>query len=114
MYQEIMPIAGNLASDTAAFSSGLSNIIAASATGASIVALAGAGAAIGQGFAAGKAVEAIGRQPEAADTIRGTLILGCVLAETGAIYGLLVALILLFANPFVDMYIDAMRTLGVV
>ncbi|MCL2353124.1 MAG: F0F1 ATP synthase subunit C [Defluviitaleaceae bacterium] len=93
-------------------SSGLSSILVASATGAAVASLAGMAPSFVQGLAVGKAVEAIGRQPEAADSIRGTLIVGSVIAETGGVYGLLVALLLIFVNPFVDMYVDAMRALG--
>ena len=51
---------------------------------------------IGEGFVAGKAVEAIGRNPEAEGKIRSTMILGIALSETCAIYGLLVAILLIF------------------
>lgn len=66
--------------------------------GAGIAVLTGIGPGIGQGYAAGKAVEAIGRQPEAAGTIRTTMIIGQALAETTGLYGLLVAIFLIFAN----------------
>lgn len=51
---------------------------------------------IGQGIAAGKAVEAVSRNPEAENKIRAMLILGDAIAETCAIYGLLVAFLLMF------------------
>ena len=54
------------------------------------------GAGIGQGFSAGKAAEAIGRNPEALSKIRTIMIIGAAIAESGAIYSLLVAIILLF------------------
>lgn len=54
------------------------------------------GAGIGQGFSAGKACEAIGRNPEALSKIRTIMIIGAAIAESGSIYSLLVALILLF------------------
>ena len=57
------------------------------------------GPGIGEGNAVAKACEAIGRQPESKGDVTGTMILGCALAETTGIYGLVVALILLFANP---------------
>ena len=66
--------------------------------GAGLAVLTGIGPGIGQGYAAGKAVEAIGRQPEAAGTIRTTMIIGQALAETTGLYGLLVAIFLIFAN----------------
>ncbi|MDR1532521.1 MAG: ATP synthase F0 subunit C [Clostridiales bacterium] len=76
-------------------------VLGCSAIGAGIAACAGLGTGIGQGFAAGKGAEAVGRQPEARGTILSTLLVGDAVAETSAIYGLVVALILLFANPLV-------------
>ena len=55
---------------------------------------------IGQGTASGGAVEGIARQPEAEGKIRGTLLLSLAFMESLTIYGLVVALVLLFANPF--------------
>lgn len=65
--------------------------------GAGLAVFTGFGTGIGQGFAAGKAVEAVGRQPEAVGAIRSTMILGQAVAETTGIYGLVVAIILIFA-----------------
>ena len=62
---------------------------------------AGVGPGIGQGFAAGKGAEAVGRQPEARGTVTSTMLLGCAVAESTGIYGLVIALILLFANPLI-------------
>ncbi|MBM7557013.1 ATP synthase F0 subunit C [Halanaerobacter jeridensis] len=76
-------------------------IQAASAIGAGLAMIAGIGAGIGQGFAAGKGAEAVGKQPEAQGVIVRTMLLGAAVAETTGIYGLVIALILLFANPFV-------------
>ena len=78
-------------------------ILGCSAIGAGVAVLAGLGTGIGEGFAAGKAVEAVGRQPEARGAIMSTMIIGDAIAETVAIYGLVVALILLYANPLVGM-----------
>lgn len=66
--------------------------------GAGIAMLVGLGPAIGQGFAAGKAVEAIGRQPEAEGKIRTTMLIGQAVAETTGLYSLLIAFILIFAT----------------
>lgn len=74
-------------------------ILAASAIGAGLAMIAGIGPGIGQGFAAGKGAEAVGRQPEAQGDIIKTMLLGAAVAETTGIYGLVVALILLFGNP---------------
>jgi F-type H+-transporting ATPase subunit c len=71
--------------------------VLASALGLAIAAFGGA---IGQGWAVSKAVEGIARQPEAANNIRAALILGLALIESLVIYALVVALILIFLNPF--------------
>jgi len=89
----------------------VSAILVASAFAAAIAALAGMSPSFVQGLAVGKAVEAIGRQPEAAGSIRGTLIVGLAITETGGIYGLFIAIVLTFINPFVDLYVDAMSRL---
>ena len=65
------------------------------AIGAGIAVLTGFGAGIGLGIATSKATEAIARQPEAKGAINSTLILGCALAEATAIYGLVVALVII-------------------
>lgn len=57
--------------------------------------------ALAQGRAVAAAMDAIARQPEAANTVSRTLFVGLALIETMAIYCLVVALLLLFANPFV-------------
>ena len=58
----------------------------------------GIGAGIGIGIATGKSSEAIARQPEQSGKITRNLILGCALAESTAIYGLLIAILLIFMN----------------
>ena len=52
------------------------------------------GSAIGEGFLIGKALEAIGRNPEVSGRIFPMMILGAALAETSAIYALVIALII--------------------
>ncbi|MDD3477627.1 MAG: ATP synthase F0 subunit C [Candidatus Izemoplasmatales bacterium] len=64
--------------------------------GAGVAVIAGIGPGIGQGYAAGKAAEAVGRQPEAQSTIISTTLVTAALAETTGLYGLLVAIFLLF------------------
>lgn len=70
----------------------MSSIIA---IGAGIAVLCALGAGIGIGIATGKAAEAIARQPEAEGKINKTLILGCALAEATAIYGFVIALMII-------------------
>ena len=78
-------------------------ILACSAIGAGLSMIAGIAPGIGQGFAAGKGAEAVGRQPEVQGDVVRTMLLGCAVAESTGIYGLIVALVLLFANPLVGM-----------
>ena len=67
------------------------------AIGAAIAVLTGMGAGVGICMATGKAVESIARQPEAQGNISKVLLLGCALAEATAIYGFVIAvLIILF------------------
>ena len=65
------------------------------ALGAGIAALTGIGGGIGIGIATGKATEAISRQPEASGKIQTNLLLGAALAEGTAIFGFVVALIII-------------------
>ena len=68
------------------------------AIGAGIAVVTGIGAGIGIGIATGKATEAIARQPEADGKILKLLVLGCALAEATAIYGLVVAVMIIFLS----------------
>ncbi len=76
-------------------------VLAGSAIGAGLAAIAGIGPGIGEGYAVGKACESIGRQPESSGAVTRTMFIGCAVAESTGIYGLVIALILLFANPFI-------------
>ena len=67
------------------------------AIGAGIAVLTGLGAGIGIGMATSKAVDAIARQPDADGNISRALILGCALAEATAIYGFVIALLIIFS-----------------
>lgn len=65
------------------------------------VAFGAIGPALAEGRAVAAAMDALARQPEAASTISRTLFVGLAMIETMAIYCLVIALLLLFANPFV-------------
>ena len=108
---EIFQSVFGILTTTAGHSEAIASILVASAIGATIASLAGMAPSFVQGLAVGKAVEAIGRQPEAAGQIRNTLIVGCAITETGGIYGVFVAILLVLANPFVNMYVDAIHRL---
>ena len=74
-------------------------VLGMSAIAAGIAVLPNIGSTIGQGYAAGMAAEAIGRNPGAVSDIRTTMLIGQAVSETGGLYGLVVAIILLIVQP---------------
>ena len=76
-------------------------VLGASAIGAGLAMIAGLGPGIGEGICGGQAVAAVGRQPEASGIVTRTMIIGDALAETTGLYSLLIAILLMFANPFI-------------
>ena len=90
----------------------LANIIVAGQYAAVIAVFAGMLTTLGQGHIAAKAIESMARQPEATGNIRTSMIISLAMAETNGIYGLVVAMILLFANPLVGRFADIAIQLG--
>lgn len=76
-------------------------VIAASAIGAGFSMIAGVGPGIGQGYAAGKATEAVGKRPKLRSMVLRTMFLGQAVAQTTGIYALIISLLLMFANPLI-------------
>ena len=74
-------------------------VLAGCAIGAGLALIAGIGPGIGEGYAVGKACEAIGRQPECKGDVTCTMLLGCAIAETTGIYGFVTGLLLIFVAP---------------
>jgi len=72
-----------------------------SAIGAGLAVIAGIGPGVGQGIAAGFAASAVGRNPGAKSDVTSTMLLGQAVAETTGLYGLLVAMLLMFVQPLV-------------
>ena len=70
-----------------------------SALGAGCGMSGGIGPGIGEGYAVGKACEAIGRQPECRGQVTSTMIMGCAIAETTGIYGFVTGLLLMLLAP---------------
>lgn len=73
--------------------------IASIVTAGLTMAIGSIGPALGEGRALSQALDAIARQPDATDRITRTLFVGLAMVESTAIYCLVVALVLLFANP---------------
>ncbi|WP_430884020.1 ATP synthase F0 subunit C [Fusibacter sp. JL216-2] len=78
-------------------------IISASAIGAGFSMIAGIGPGIGQGYAAGKGTEAVGKRPKLQSAIVRTMFLGQAVAQTTGIYALIISLALMFANPLIGL-----------
>ena len=89
-------------------------ILGCCALGAGIALIAGIGPGIGEGNAVSKACEAIGRQPESKGAVTSTMIMGCAIAETTGLYGLVVGILLIFVAPnsFVNILLEAIKNIG--
>ena len=75
-------------------------IAAMSSLGAGIAMVAMIGVGIGIGYNAGKTVESTARQPEAGGALMRLMLIGVALTETAGIFALVIAIMLLFANPY--------------
>lgn len=70
------------------------------------------GPALGEGRAAATALTAIAQQPDASSNISRTLFVSLAMIESTAIYCFVVAMILIFANPFWTAAIEAAQAAG--
>lgn len=75
---------------------GMASIVTAGLT----IAIGSIAPALGEGKAVSEALRSIAQQPDEANTITRTLFVGLAMIESTAIYCFLVAMILIFANPF--------------
>ncbi len=100
----VLGLAGvSMASDGGAAAGGITNVALVCIAAALSVGLAAHGCGIGMGAACEGACTGTARNPEASGKITVTMILGMALIESLTIYGLVISLILLYANPFKDM-----------
>jgi ATP synthase F0 subunit c len=97
------PLAGRLSEAAARGPLAVGVLIASSAMAAVAVMTGTALSALGQGRVTGAALGAIAEQPAARDQISTTLFISLALLESLALYALIVALILLFANPLLPL-----------
>jgi F-type H+-transporting ATPase subunit c len=93
------------------YAESLARVLAAGQIGAGIAILATLFTAIGQGNIVAKTIESTARQPEAAGAIRPTMFIGLAMAETGGIYGLVIAMIMLFVNPLGSWLVNQLSSL---
>ncbi|QDV51928.1 F0F1 ATP synthase subunit C [Gimesia fumaroli] len=71
------------------------------------IALGSIGPALGEGRALAQALSAIAQQPDEASTITRTLFVGLAMVESTAIYCFVISMILIFANPFWNYFLQA-------
>jgi F-type H+-transporting ATPase subunit c len=81
--------------------------LAAIVTAGFTISIGSLGPALGQGRAVAQALASIAQQPDEANTISRTLFVGLAMIESTAIYCFVVAMILIFLNPFWDRVIAA-------
>ena len=74
--------------------------VASITTAGFALAIGGIGVEIAEGWAVRQALQSMAQQPDEAPNIRSTLFVSLAMLESVAIYLLLIAMILLFANPF--------------
>jgi len=74
-------------------------ILAAAALASGLAMIGGLGPGVGQGLAAGQGAHSVGRNNKKRGEITMVMLLGSAVAETSGIFSLVVALILLYANP---------------
>ena len=86
--------------------SDLATIISVAHIAAAIALLNGIFTTFGQSKIVVQAIESMARQPEAADNIRSAMFVGIAMAETSGIYGLLIAIIMIFANPLINTFVN--------
>ena len=84
----------------------LATIISVVHIAAAIALMNGIFTTFGQSKIVVQVIESMARQPEVADDIRSSMFVGLAMAETSGIYGLLIAIIMLFANPLVTTFIN--------
>jgi F-type H+-transporting ATPase subunit c len=96
------PTTGRVEPDRRGINHGAETVIAMVSiiTAGLTIAIGSIGPALGEARAAAEALRAIAQQPDEANTITRTLFVAMALIESTAIYALVIALILLFANPF--------------
>jgi len=64
------------------------------------------GPALGEGRALAQALSSIAQQPDETNTITRTLFIGIAMVESTGIYSLVISMILIFANPFWNYFVD--------
>lgn len=71
------------------------------------IAIGSIGPALGEGRALAQALSAIAQQPDEASTITRTLFVGLAMVESTAIFCFVISMILIFANPFWNHFLQA-------
>jgi F-type H+-transporting ATPase subunit c len=105
----ILGAAGSAWADEAVHKASDSSVwfFALTALGAGLsIGLGAIGAGVGQGIAVGKTQEAMARQPELYGKLQVNMFIGLAIIESLTIYALVVSLILLYGNPFKNLFLN--------
>ena len=86
----------------------IGSILAGCGIGAGLALIAGNGPGIGEGNPVANGSEAIGRQPESRGAVTSTMIMGCAIAETTGLYGLVIGILLIFVAP--GIFVGTLKT----
>ena len=81
--------------------------VASIVTAGLTIAIGSIGPALGEARTASQALASIAQQPDEANVITRTLFVSLAMIESTAIYCFVVAMILIFANPFWDAALEA-------
>lgn len=78
--------------------------IASIVTSGITIAIGAVGAAIGEGIAVSSGMKALAQQPDESNTITRTLFVGLAMIESCVIYCFVISMILIFTNPFWNLF----------
>jgi F-type H+-transporting ATPase subunit c len=70
------------------------------------IGLGAIGPALGEGRALAAALQSLAQQPDESNTITRTLFVGLAMIESTAIYCFVISIILIFANPFWNHFLN--------
>ncbi len=94
----ISTIVEKTALDTTTTSTNLFTPAFGAGVGAGCAMLGATGVGIGQGYTAGEAVDGLARNPKMMSKIRSTMLIGAAIAESSAIYALIISILLIFVR----------------
>lgn len=80
-------------------------VLGGSAFGAGAAMIGGLGPGVGMGYAVGQACRSVGRYPETSGKVTKTMFIGAAMSESVGIFAFVVAIVIMFINPFVGVVV---------